>query len=129
MRCIWLLLPSDLNLLSLTAIFDGDHHDFSYSIQKAEMLDKNLLGEATGAECTSFNSAKRSSIPAMTSTKSYYSVGEHCCDAFILRCLFGCFPLSLERTVLFFKSLHLNDGVGMDLILPMFFDKDHDQFE
>ena len=129
MRCTWLLLPSDLNLLSLTAIFDGDHHDFSYSIQKAEMLDKNLLGEATGAECTSFNSAKRSSIPAMTSTKSYYSVGEQCCDAFILRCLFGCFPLSLERTVLFFKSLHLNDGVGMDLILPMFFDKDHDQFE
>jgi len=129
MRCIWLLLPSDLNLLSLTVIFDGDHRDYSYSIQKAEMLDENLLGEATGAECTSFNSAKRSSIPAVTSTKSYYSVGEHCCDAFILRCLFGCFPLNLELTVLFFKSLHLNDGVGMDLILPMFFDKYHDQFE
>ena len=129
MRCIWLLLPSDLNLLSLTVIFDGDHHDFSYSIQKAEMLDENLLGEATGGECTSFNSAKRSSIPAMTSTESYYSVGEYCFNAFILCCLFGCFPLNLELTVLFFKSLHLDDRVGMDLILPLFFDKYHDQFE
>ena len=129
MRCIWVLLPSDLNLLSLTVIFDGDHHDFSYSIQKAEMLDENLLGEATGGECTSFNSAKRSSIPAMTSTKSYYSVGEHCCDALILRCLLNLFLLNLELTVLVFKSLHLDDGVGMELILPLLFDKDHDQLE
>jgi hypothetical protein len=129
MRCIWLLLPSDLNLLSLTVIFDGDHHDYSYSIQKAEMLDENLLGEATGGECTSFNSAKRSSIPAVTSTWSYYSVGEHCFGTLMLRCLFGCFPLNLKLTVLFFKSLHLDEGVGMDLILPMFFDKYHDQFE
>jgi hypothetical protein len=51
MRCIRLLLPSDLNLLSLTVIFDDDHHDYSYSIQKAEMLDENLLGEATHGEC------------------------------------------------------------------------------
>jgi hypothetical protein len=129
MRCTWLLLPSDLNLLSLTVISDQDHHNFSYSIQKAEMLDENLLGEATGRECTSFNSAKRSSIPAVTSTESYYSVGGYCFDAVILRCLFGCFALNLELTVLFFKSLHLNEGVGMDLILPLFFDKYHDQFE
>ena len=124
-----MLLPSDLNLLSLTVIFGEDHHDFSYSIQKAEMLDENLLGEATGGECTSFNSAKRSSIPAMTSTESYYSVGQYCFNAFILRCLFGCFRLNLELAVLFFKSLHLDEGVGMDLILPLFFDKRHDQFE
>lgn len=129
MRCIWLLLPSDLNLLSLTVIFDQDHHDFSYSIQKAEMLDENLLGEATRTECTSFNSAKRSSIPAVTSTESYYSVGEYCFDVVILRCLFGCVPLHLGLTVLFFKSLHLGERVGMDLILPLFFDKRHDQFE
>ena len=129
MRCIWLLLPSDLNLLSLTVIFDGDHHDFSYSIQKAEMLDENLLGEATGGECTSFNSAKRSSIPAMTSTESYYSVGEYCFGTLILCCLFSCFSLHLGLTILFFKSLHLGEGVGMDLILPLFFDKRHDQFE
>ena len=65
----------------------------------------------------------------MISTKSYYSVGEHRCDAFISRCLFGCFPLNLELRELFFKSLHLHDGVGTDLVLPMFFDKDHDEFE
>ena len=129
MRCTWLLLPSDLNLLSLTVIFGGDHHDFSYSIQKAEMLDENLLGEATGGECTSFNSAKRSSIPAVRSTESYYSVGEYCFDVVILRCLFSCFSLHLGLTVLFFKSLHLGERVGMDLILPLFFDKGHDQFE
>ena len=129
MRCTWLPLPSDLNLLSLTVIFGGDHHDFSYSIQKAEMLDENLLGEATHGECTSFNSAKRSSIPAVTSTKSYYSVGEYCFDVVILRCLFSCFSLHLGLTVLFFKSLHLGERVGMDLILPLFFDKGHDQFE
>lgn len=93
------------------------------------MLDENLLGEATGGKCTSFNSAKRSSIPAVASTKSYYSVVEYCFDVVILRCLFGCFALNFELTVLFFKSLHLNEGVGMDLILPLFFDKYHDQFE
>jgi hypothetical protein len=93
------------------------------------MLDENLLVEATGEECTSFNSAKRSSIPAVRSTESYYSVGEYCFNALILRCLFGCFPLNLELTVLFFKSLHLDEGVGMDLILPLFFDKNHDQLE
>ena len=129
MRCTWLLLPSDLNFLSLTVIFDQDHHDFSYSIQKAEMLDENLLGEATHGECMSFNSAKRSSIPAVTSTESYYSVREYCFGALILCCLFSCFSLRLGLTVLFFKSLHLDEGVGMDLILPLFFDKRHDQFE
>ena len=93
------------------------------------MLDENLLGEATGGECTSFKHAKRSSIPAVTSTESYYSVGEHCFDALILCCLLNLFLLNLELTVLFFKSLHLDDGVGMDLILPLFFDKYHDQLE
>jgi len=129
MRCTWLLLPSDLNLLSLTVIFDEDHHDYSYSIQKAEMLDENLLGEATRTECTSFKSAKRSSIPAVRLTKSYYSVGEHYCGALISCCLLNLVLLNLELTVLVFKRLHLNDGVGMELILPLLFDKDHDQLE
>lgn len=49
-RCISLPLPSDLNLLSLSVIlFCGDHHEYSYSIQKAEMLDGNLLGKASPA--------------------------------------------------------------------------------
>jgi hypothetical protein len=85
MRCIRLLLPSDLSLLSLTVIFDEDHHDLSHSIQKAEMLDENLLGEATSEERASFHSAKRSSIPAVTSAESYYSVGEDCCDGLTVR--------------------------------------------
>ena len=61
-----LLLPLDLDLLALTVdpVSLWGHHQFSYSVRKAETPGVTLLDEAMRKYSASFKPANRPGIPA-----------------------------------------------------------------